>query len=265
VVLRVQRLQLQRLDPFGTDLQNITFDVHAGEIVGLAGVSGNGQQELMAALSGEDPRAPAGSIQFSSTDTSPVDISKSNPVQRRALGLHWVPEERLGRGAVPSLSLAQNTLLTRTAAVGRWGWLRTAQTQALAASIIQRFGVKASGPQALASSLSGGNLQKFLVGREVQANPKLLIISQPTWGVDVGAAVQIRGELLALREQGCAVLVVSEELDELMTIADRLVVLAKGQMSPAVATANTTLAQLGQWMSGLWHEPTATTTEQAAG
>jgi general nucleoside transport system ATP-binding protein len=255
VVLRVHQLQLPRLDPFGTDLHPISFDVHAGEVLGLAGVSGNGQQELMAALSGEDPRAQAGSITFKSTGTGSIDISKSGPAQRRALGLHWVPEERLGRGAVPSLSLAHNTWLTRTETVGRLGWLHTGKAQALAQHIITRFGVKAGGPQALASSLSGGNLQKFLVGREVQAKPQLLIVSQPTWGVDVGAAAQIRSELLALREQGCAVLVVSEELEELMAISDRLVVMAKGRLSPAVPTASTTLAQVGQWMSGLWDEP----------
>ncbi len=197
--------------------------MRAGEIVGVAGVSGNGQQELMAALSGEDPRAPADSIRLFGRD-----IARQLPRQRRAAGLHFVPEERLGRGAVPMLSLAQNTLLTRTEAVGRSGWIRTADVAALATALISRFNVKAGGPTAAAKSLSGGNLQKFIVGREIDANPKLLIVSQPTWGVDVGAAAQIRGELLALRDKGCALLVVSEELDELFEICDRLVVIAQG-------------------------------------
>jgi simple sugar transport system ATP-binding protein len=204
----------------------------------------------MAALSGEDPRAPAGSIAVFGTD-----VSRGSPRARRKLGLHFVPEERLGRGAVPTLSLAQNTLLTRTENVGRSGWLRMAAVEALAASLIQRFKVKAGGPDAAARSLSGGNLQKFIVGREIDANPKLLIVSQPTWGVDVGAAAQIRGELLALRDAGCAVLVVSEELDELFEISDRLLVIAQGRLSPSVPAAQATIEMIGEWMSGLWKQP----------
>jgi len=119
--------------------------------------------------------------------------------------------------------------------------------------LIQRFNVKAGGPGAAAKSLSGGNLQKFIVGREIDANPKLLIVSQPTWGVDVGAAALIRGELLKLRDAGCALLVVSEELDELFEISDRLIVIAQGRMSPSTATAEATIERIGEWMSGLWH------------
>ena len=193
--------------------------------------------------------SPAGSIQMSGRD-----ISHANPVQRRALGLHFVPEERLGRGAVPTLSLAENTLLTRTETVSRHGWIHTGRVDRLAQDLIARFNVRAGGAGAAAKSLSGGNLQKFIVGREIAANPKLLIVSQPTWGVDVGAAAQIRGELLKLRDEGCALLVVSEELDELFEISDRLIVIAKGRMSPSVPTAQATIPQIGEWMSGLWQE-----------
>jgi len=122
----------------------------------------------------------------------------------------------------------------------------------MAADLISRFKVKAGGPDAAARSLSGGNLQKFIVGREIDARPKLLIVSQPTWGVDVGAAAQIRGELLALREAGCALLVVSEELDELFELSDRLVVIAQGRLSPSVAVKDATVEMIGEWMSGLW-------------
>jgi len=127
------------------------------------------------------------------------------------------------------------------------------QLQAQARAIIARFQVKAGGPNAAAKSLSGGNLQKFIVGREIDAGPRLLIVSQPTWGVDVGAAAQIRGEILKLRDQGCAVLVLSEELDELFEICDRLHVLAKGHLSPSVPRAEATVERIGEWMSGLWH------------
>jgi general nucleoside transport system ATP-binding protein len=247
VVLSVRELTLAKEDPFGTALERISFEVRAGEVVGIAGVSGNGQQELMTAISGEDRRAPPGSIRLFERD-----IAAASPRTRRAAGLHFVPEERLGRGAVPTLSLAQNTLLTRTRALGAGGWIRVGDVTALAESLIRRFNVKAGGPDSAAKSLSGGNLQKFIVGREIDAEPKLLVVSQPTWGVDVGAAAQIRGELLALRDAGCAVLVVSEELDELFEICDRLVVIARGRVSPSVPTAAATVERIGEWMSGLW-------------
>ena len=247
VALSVRRLSLAKQNPFGTTLVDIAFDVRAGEIVGVAGVSGNGQQELMAALSGEDSRAERGAISLFGTD-----IARASPRRRRHLGLHFVPEERLGRGAVPTMSLAQNTLLTRTEAVSRSGWINSAAVRQLAADLIARFNVKAGGPGAAAKSLSGGNLQKFIVGREIDAGPKLLIVSQPTWGVDVGAAAQIRGALLKLRDEGCALLVVSEELDELFEISDRLLVIAQGRMSPSVPVAEATVEQIGIWMSGLW-------------
>jgi general nucleoside transport system ATP-binding protein len=154
---------------------------------------------------------------------------------------------------VPTLSLAANTLLTRTEAVGGGGWIASGKVDRLARHLIERFNVKAGGPGAAAKSLSGGNLQKFLVGREIDADPKLLIVSQPTWGVDVGAAALIRGELLKLRDAGCALLVVSEELDELFEICDRIAVIAKGRLSPAKRARDTSVEEVGQWMSGLWH------------
>ena len=255
-VLAVQGLSVPQADPFGTTLKDIAFAVRAGEILGVAGVSGNGQQELMAALSGEDPRAPAGAVRLFGHD-----IGRKDPRARRAAGLHFVPEERLGRGAVPPMSLAQNTLLTRTESLGRGGWLKPSAVSLLASRLISRFDVRCGGTGAAAKSLSGGNLQKFIVGREIDAAPKLLIISQPTWGVDVGAAALIRGELLKLRDAGCALLVVSEELDELFEICDRLVVIAQGRLSPSIATAAANTELIGEWMSGLWDkggaQPTA--------
>ncbi|HEY8357648.1 MAG TPA: ABC transporter ATP-binding protein [Ramlibacter sp.] len=247
VVLRVQALSLPREDQFGVDLDQVSLDVRAGEVVGIAGVSGNGQRELLYALSGEDTRAAADAVQVGGQAAG-----RLGPAQRRRLGLHFVPEERLGRGAVPSLGLAHNLLLTRTDAVAGSGWIQLKALQRQAAGIIARFNVKAGGPNAAARSLSGGNLQKFIVGREIDANPKLLVVSQPTWGVDVGAAAQIRAEILALRDAGCAVLVVSEELDELFELSDRLYVIAKGRLSPSVARAQATVPQIGEWMSGLW-------------
>jgi simple sugar transport system ATP-binding protein len=249
-VLKVQSLRLQRDDPFGVDLEDLSLEVRAGEVVGIAGVSGNGQRELLHALSGEDTRAEPSMVQVFGRDAG-----RLGPGQRRALGVHFVPEERLGRGAVPTLGLAHNLLLTRTESIGRSGWIDVKALEQQARSVIDRFNVKAGGPNAAAKSLSGGNLQKFIVGREIDAGPRLLIVSQPTWGVDVGAAAQIRGEILALRDAGCAVLVVSEELDELFEISDRLHVIAKGRLSPSVHRRDATVAQVGEWMSGLFEAP----------
>ncbi|MBU3649771.1 MAG: ABC transporter ATP-binding protein [Limnohabitans sp.] len=256
LALHVRGLSLPAEDPFGVDLQDIHLQVHAGEIVGIAGVSGNGQRELLAALSGEDARARADHIQLHDQAAG-----RWGPQDRRAHGLHVVPEERLGRGAVPSLSLAQNLLLTRDEGVARtgwrgWvGWLLPQVLHDQAAELIRRYQVKAGGPQALARSLSGGNLQKFIMGREIEAAPRVLIAAQPTWGVDVGAAAQIRAALLSLRDAGCAVLVISEELDELLALSDRLHVIARGRLSPSLNRAEAEVERIGRWMGGQWQSP----------
>jgi len=249
VALETRALSLERQDQFGVTLDAIDLQVHAGEVVGIAGVSGNGQQELLAALSGEDRRAPPGSITLLG-----ADVGRTSAGRRRRLGLHFVPEERLGRGAVPTMGLAHNLLLTRREPVRAGGWLDLGRMTAMTQDIIDRFNVKAGGPASAARSLSGGNLQKYIVGREIDAKPKVLIVAQPTWGVDVGASAQIRTALLALRDAGCAVLVVSEELDELFEITDRLYVIARGRLSPPIGTAAATPERIGQWMSGLWAE-----------
>ncbi len=253
LALAVRGLSLPRQDRFDVPLDGISLDLHAGEIVGIAGVSGNGQQELLAALSGEDPRAEDGAVRLFGEP-----IGRRPSAARRKLGVHFIPEERLGRGAVPPLSLAANMLLTRRESLRRFGWIDRTALRAQTSGILARFNVKSGGTGAAARSLSGGNLQKYIVGREIDAVPKVLIVAQPTWGVDVGAAAQIRGELLALRDAGCAVLVVSEELDELFAMTDRLHVIAKGRLSPSIATEAATVELVGEWMSGLWgQEPAA--------
>ncbi|MCC6070259.1 ABC transporter ATP-binding protein [Massilia sp. GCM10020059] len=247
-MMAVRGLSLAKSHPFAVELKDISFDVKAGEIVGLAGVSGNGQQELLAALSGEDRRAAADAINLCG-----AAAGRLPPGRRRRLGFGFVPEERLGRGTVPEMSLAENVLLSlQTPLTIAYGFVRRHVLVERAANIIERFKVKASGPAALARSLSGGNLQKYIVGREVMRGPKVLVVAQPTWGVDVGAAAQIRAELVALRDAGCALLVISEELDELFEISDRMHVIAKGRVSPSIKTADASTALVGQWMSGLW-------------
>jgi len=236
-------------DPFGTDLKDLRLEVRSGEIVGIAGVSGNGQQELLYALSGEAPLAEKFPVRISG-----FDAGRMAPGRRRRLGLCFVPEERLGRGAVPSMSLAENAILTaaRTRGFLRRTLLDFKAARAFAAECIERYNVKCGGPNAQARSLSGGNLQKFIVGREIMQDPKVLIVAQPTWGVDVGAAAFIRQAIIDLRNQGCAVLVISEELDELFEICDRMAVIAKGRLSPAKPAAQTNVEEVGVWMSGMW-------------
>ncbi|MDO3506270.1 ABC transporter ATP-binding protein [Ralstonia pseudosolanacearum] len=264
VRLEVAGLSLPKSHAFATQLHDIALQLRSGEIVGIAGVSGNGQQELLAALSGEDTRAAAQTVRI---DGEPV--ARLDPRARRKRGLSFVPEERLGRGAVPSLSLAANTLLTHQRAPQvRGGLIDRKAAAGLAAGIIQRFGVKAGGPDAQAKSLSGGNLQKFIVGREIECAPRVLIVAQPTWGVDVGAAAQIHNEILALKAAGCAILIVSEELDELFALCDRLHVIANGRLSPSTPAHATDREQIGLWMSGMWDKTAAhaaSTTEVAHG
>jgi simple sugar transport system ATP-binding protein len=244
--LVVDALDLAADDPFGTTLRAISLTVRAGEIVGIAGVSGNGQKELLAALSGERTVDRATAVTLCGKPAGRLAADA-----RRRLGLAFVPEERLGRGAVPEMTLADNALLTtRDGALVSHGFIRGKGVRAFAARTIAAYGVKATGPDAVARSLSGGNLQKFIVGREINQRPRVLIAAQPTWGVDVGAAAQIRQALIDLRDNGVAVLVVSEELDELMEICDRLAVIAQGRLSHAKSIHATNAEEIGLLMAG---------------
>lgn len=237
-------------DPFGTDLKDIRLTVHSGEIVGIAGISGNGQQELLAALSGEQPLDPHQTYEIHIAGNS---VGNLDAGARRNLGLGFVPEERLGRGAVPAMSLADNALLTghRNGMVKR-GLVDRAQVEAFADRCIEDFDVRCGGSGSAAKSLSGGNLQKFIVGRELLQSPSVMIAAQPTWGVDVGAAATIRQALIDLRNRGVAVLVISEELEELFEICDRIAVIAEGRLSPTKVTAETNQEEIGLWMSGMF-------------
>ncbi len=244
-LLAVAGLSLPPDEPFGTPLDNITLQLRAGEILGIAGVAGNGQKELLAALSGER-QSPPGAVLLGG-----APVGALGPAARRAQGLACIPEERLGRGAVAEFSLVENALLTRLdSTTAPRGLLAPAAMQALAARLIERFGVRCSGPGALGRSLSGGNMQKFIVGREIDAGPRVLLAAHPTWGVDIGAAIAIRQALLGLAATGAAVLVVSEDLDELMEIADRVAVLHAGRLSAPMPVAEATIEGIGLLMGG---------------
>ena len=246
--LGVKNLSKTSVDQFGTDLQSISFSVKGGEIVGIAGISGNGQRELLYALSGERPVEDKDSISICGQS-----VGHLNPDQRRNLGLGFVPEERLGRGAVPGMSLCNNAILTahRHGMVAR-GLLRFNKAADFAKKCIADFEVKCGSKDDPITSLSGGNVQKYITGREILQSPRLLVVSQPTWGVDIGAANIIRQSMIDLRNKGSAVLVVSEELDELFEICDRLIVIAEGQVSPSVNVDETSKEDIGLWMSGMF-------------
>jgi len=251
VLLSLEKLNVRSDDPFGTRLKDVSLALRGGEIVGIAGISGNGQQELLKAISGERPLGGREGV----VRLFNQDVGALNAAQRRQRGLGFVPEERLGRGAVPDLSLADNALLTgylpaaNTGMVGN-GLVRRGAVREFARRVIERFNVKCGGAQSAAASLSGGNLQKFIVGREIALGPKVMVLAQPTWGVDIGAAMQIRQAIIDMRDQGVAVLVLSEELDELFMLSDRIAVLADGRLSEAVPAAGTSINQIGVWMSG---------------
>lgn len=251
-VLHTKGLSLEASHPFGCALKDVALRLNAGEIFGLAGVAGNGQEELLAALSGEDTRASKGSIQWQDEAIGHLDAG-----QRRKRGLAYVPANRLGQGAVPEMSLEENTLLTHAARLNHKSLIQFPKLKQLAKQLIQDNQVKCRNEQSQAKSLSGGNLQKFIMGREIAQSPTLLICAHPTWGVDIGAASAIHRQLIALRDQGAAVLVVSEDIDELFMICDRLAAIYEGHVSPAVKTDDTSIDQLGEWIAGGFLSPSS--------
>jgi simple sugar transport system ATP-binding protein len=232
--------------PFGTPLQSVSLRLRAGEVLGVAGISGNGQAELLAALSGEIPVQDPQSIWLGKEP-----IGKLGAAQRRRLGMAYVPEERLGKGAVPEMSLAENALLTAYQQLAtRAGLVDRDTARRYARRCIEEFDVRCAGPDAPAQSLSGGNLQKFIVGREIAQKPRVLIVAQPTWGVDVAATALIRQRLIDLAGSGVAILVVSEDLGEILEICDRVAVIAGGRLSPLREVSQSSAEQIGRWMAG---------------
>jgi simple sugar transport system ATP-binding protein len=259
-VLELAGLSLPALDHFGVALADIRLTLRSGEVLGIAGVAGNGQDELMLALSGER-RTAAGSILLDG-----AAIGHRGPTARRHLGLLAAPEERLGHAAAPEMSLAENGFLSGRVRMGlsARGFLRRRAIDDFARDIVARFDVRTPGIETRAGALSGGNLQKFVIGREVLQAPKVLVVNQPTWGVDARAAAQIRAALRDLAEQGAGIIVISQDLDELMEIADHFAVLAGGRLSPVRAAAEVDIESLGRMMGGAFDAPAAAEPARAA-
>jgi general nucleoside transport system ATP-binding protein len=228
-------------------VRGLDLEVMAGEIVGIAGVSGNGQRELAEAIAGL--RAPmSGSISLGG-----VEVAGASPAAVRAAGLGYVPEERMRDGIVPEFTVEENLLLTesRAPAFTRWGFLRRAPIQRHCSDLVEAFGVKTPDLETRTRNLSGGNIQKLILARELSARPRVLLASQPTRGIDVGAESYIHRRLLEQRDEGTAILLISEDLDEVLSIADRVLVMYEGLIVNEAVPRESSREALGLMMAGV--------------
>ncbi len=253
VLLQVRNLDVPARTPFAVSLKDVSLTVRSGEILAIAGVAGNGQSELFDALSGEFPVKEAESIRIRDKAVGTKGITA-----RRLIGAGFVPEERHGHAAVPDMSLSDNLILARCRSDARaflaGGVLRIIRYSAVKAAarrISAAMDVRKSGDDPPAGSLSGGNLQKFIVGRELDRQPGVLVVNQPTWGVDAGAASHIRQALVDLAKAGSAVLVISQDLDEIFEVATHIAVINDGHLSAAYPAPGMTREKIGLLMGGL--------------
>ena len=248
VVLDVKNLTVPSKVHKNNAVKNVSFQVHAGEIVCIAGIDGNGQSELVYAISGLEP-ASGGTITMCG-----VDITHA-PIRRRSiLGMSHIPEDRHKHGLVLDYTLEDNMILQRyfePEFTDKFGFLRRKNIRAYAERLIEQYDVRSGqGPVTVARSMSGGNQQKAIIAREIDKNPQLLIAVQPTRGLDVGAIEYIHKQIVAQRDAGKAVLLVSLELDEVMTVSDRILVMYEGKIVGELDPKQTTVEELGLYMAG---------------
>ncbi|AVA21523.1 MULTISPECIES: ABC transporter ATP-binding protein [unclassified Rhizobium] len=255
IQLEVAGLSVPARAPFAMSLKNVSLRVRAGEILAIAGVAGNGQGELFDVVSGEHtvPSDDLILVRGQAVGTKGINT-------RRLLGAGFVPEERHGHAAVSGLKLSDNLVLARSKSDRRaflgGGFLKVIRRGAVKQAtkrISEAMDVRKSGEDPTAGSLSGGNLQKFIVGRELDRQPTVLVVNQPTWGVDAGAASHIRQALVDLARNGSAVLVISQDLDEIFEVATDIAVISEGRLSPAYPAGELTREKIGLLMGGL-HE-----------
>lgn len=246
--LAVSRLSTEKTGHFEVPVDDVSFTVRAGEIFGIAGVAGNGQNALLDALSGE--------IRSDDKDAVTLDgypLGLLDTTGRRKQGLCAVPEERNGHAAVGEFTLSDNSVLTARDRLGMvmLGLINSGAAKTYTGKVIADFAVKALGPASTAGSLSGGNLQKYIMGREILQKPSVLVVSQPTWGVDAGAAAAIHQALVDLAAAGSAIVVISQDLDELRALCDTLAVINMGHLSAARPTAEVSIEEIGLLMGGV--------------
>ncbi|MDD5863336.1 MAG: ABC transporter ATP-binding protein [Firmicutes bacterium] len=248
VVLDVQNLTVPSKVHKNNAVKNVSFQVHAGEIVCIAGIDGNGQSELVYGISGLEP-VSGGTVTMCGQDITHA------PIRRRSvLGMSHIPEDRHKHGLVLDYTLEDNMILQRyfePEFTNKLGFLRRKNIRAYAERLIEQYDVRSGqGPVTIARSMSGGNQQKAIIAREIDKNPQLLIAVQPTRGLDVGAIEYIHKQIVAQRDAGKAVLLVSLELDEVMTVSDRILVMYEGEIVGELDPKKTTVEELGLYMAG---------------
>ena len=245
-LLEVRDLRVQG-DRGDDAVAGMSFSVQAGEILGLAGVSGNGQSELAQAVAGLRP------VQGGAVSIDGADVTAQHPRRVRDAGLSYVPEERMRDGVIGQFSVAENLVLLNqgSAEFCRRGFLRLGAIREHCRDLVARFAVKTPGIDVPTSNLSGGNIQKLILARELSAEPKVILAAQPTRGVDVGAAEYIHSQLVAQKASGCATLLISEDLDEVLALSDRIGVMYEGRLMGILDRADATVERLGLWMAGV--------------
>jgi simple sugar transport system ATP-binding protein len=251
-VLRVTNLQLEDAAKVRL-LADIDLTVRAGEIVAIAGVSGNGQSELLEILSGM--RLPSsGSVEFLGKELPISNRSSADglPAVFRALGIGHVPEDRLRDGVIKDFSVMQNTVFGyQDRVANRWGLFDFGAIAKRCAHLLEAFDVRPKDPGLRIGLLSGGNQQKVVIAREVSAQPKLMLVGQPTRGVDIGTIESIHTQLLRLRDEGVAILLVSVELEEVRALADRIVVMSGGRITGELKIEEFDTTRIGLLMGGM--------------
>lgn len=252
VLLSVNNANIEQEDQFAVELKNINIEIKSGEIVGIAGVAGNGQNELFSLLSGEETTTPD-AVSIRGRQVGNLGVN-----ERRELGAAFVPEERLGHGAVPNAALSQNMILTRHQSdkvafkkFGSIGYIWQEMVNKATKRVCDTMDVRKAGEDPVAGSLSGGNLQKYIMGRELDRQPSVLVVNQPTWGVDAGAAQRIRQTMIDLAKAGSAILVISQDLDEIIEMSDRIVVMHEGTLIEAGPAHSITREKIGLLMGGM--------------
>ena len=248
ILVQISGLNRPAENPFASPLVDINLEVKAGEIFGVAGIAGNGQSELMEVLAGEWRSKKTIDV----LNVLGIDIREYSPHKRRQLGIGFLPEERYGHSAVTEMSLTENTLLTNhnNPEVQNKSIIQNTNLEQLTSAIINEYDVRTPLENPLASSLSGGNLQKFVVGREIIKNPNVFFVAQPTWGVDIGATKFIRNALIDLANEGCGIIVISQDLEELFELADSISVLFRGSLSERKPVRELSAEKIGLLMGG---------------
>ncbi len=254
-LLRLNELSASSHDQ-ATSLKDVSLKLHGGEILGIAGVSGNGQNKLAELLSGIAV-AQNGSIHFKQQA-----VKKISPKRVVTLGFGRIPEDRNHLGLIGDMSIEENCIAEsyKEKVFNSFGFLKRKSIRNHTTKLIEQFDIRCPGPKSITRTLSGGNMQKLILARALDAEPEFILANQPTWGLDVGATSFVHSQLLAAREKRIGILLISEDLDEILQVADRIQVIYQGRLTPPVYTEDVTAAAIGRAMSG--HSATITDTEE---